>query len=162
MIKRVMMTTMLAASGIGTVPADELTWLDAYNVVWNSQSANAGDSMPVSGGDIGLNVWVENNELMFYLGRAGCRDENGALLKLGRVRINISPNPFTTGFKQELKLDEGYVELFGEGETNGTVKVWVETHFSMLARDSCLSLPCPRKGGQGASGWVHGVNGGGF
>ena len=87
------MITMLAASGIGTVPADELAWLDAYNVVWNSQSSNAGDSMPVSGGDIGLNVWVENNELMFYLGRAGCRDENGALLKLGRVRINISPNP---------------------------------------------------------------------
>ena len=43
-------------------PAD---WLDAYNVVWTTQSANAGDSMPVSGGDVGLNVWVENNRLMF-------------------------------------------------------------------------------------------------
>ncbi len=142
MIKRVLlMTTMLAASGIGTVPADELAWLDAYNVVWNSQSSNAGDSMPVSGGDIGLNVWVENNELMFYLGRAGCRDENGALLKLGRVRINISPNPFTAGFKQELKLDEGYVELSGEGETKGTVKVWVEVQRPIVHVEASTEKP---------------------
>ena len=47
MIKRVMMTAMLAVSGIGTVPADELAWLDAYNVVWNSQSSNAGERYPV-------------------------------------------------------------------------------------------------------------------
>ena len=141
MIGRVTMITMLAASWIGTAPADELAWLDAYNVVWSSQGSNAGDSMPVSGGDIGLNVWVENGELMFYLGRAGCRDENGALLKLGRVRINLSPNPFTAGFKQELKLEEGYVELSGEGETSGTVKVWVEVQRPIVHVEASTEQP---------------------
>ena len=48
--------------------------------------------MPVSGRDVGLNVWVENDELMFYMGRAGCRDENGALLKPGRVRVKFTLN----------------------------------------------------------------------
>ena len=135
------MITMLAASWIGTASADELAWLDAYNVVWSSQGSNAGDSMPVSGGDIGLNVWVENGELMFYLGRAGCRDENGALLKLGRVRINLSPNPFTADFKQELKLEEGYVELSGEGETSGTVKVWVEVQRPIVHVEASTEQP---------------------
>jgi hypothetical protein len=41
--------------------------LNQYNVVWTSQSKNSAQSMPVGGGDVGLNVWVENNELFFYI-----------------------------------------------------------------------------------------------
>lgn len=84
--------------------------MDQYNVSWTNQSKNAGESMPVSGGDIGLNVWVDNDELLCYLGRTGCRDENGALLKPGRARLQLTPNPFDgAGFKQELNLREGCV-----------------------------------------------------
>ena len=107
----------------------DLAWLEQYNVVWTSQSSNSGGSMPVSGGDIGLNVWVENNELMFYMGRAGYRDENGAILKPGRVRIRLTPNPFENGkFHQELKLRQGYVSVNGEfpDGTPLAIKVWVE------------------------------------
>jgi len=55
-------------------------YIDQYNVVWSSQSKHSGESMPVSGGNIGLNVWVENDELLIYMGQAGCRDENGSLI----------------------------------------------------------------------------------
>jgi len=109
--------------------AHDLTWLDQYNVVWATQSKNAGESMPVSGGDIGLNVWVENNELMVYMGRAGYRDENGAILKPGRVRIRLTPNPFESGiFRQALKLREGYVSISGELPDGKPVEIraWVE------------------------------------
>ncbi len=103
--------------------------IEQYNVVWTGQSKNSGESMPVSGGDIGLNVWVENNELLFYMGRTGYRDENGALLKPGRVRVKITPNPFENGkFRQELKLREGYISVngrFADG-TPLAIKVWVE------------------------------------
>ena len=37
-----------------------ITLPDAYNVVWTTQSKNSSESMPLGGGDIGLNVWVEN------------------------------------------------------------------------------------------------------
>lgn len=37
--------------------------IDQYNVVWTSQSKNSGESMPVGGGDIGLNVWLEDGDL---------------------------------------------------------------------------------------------------
>ena len=94
--------------------SDDLAWLDAYKVQWSWPSKNAGASMPCAGGDIGLNVWVENGDLLFYIGRAGCRDENGALLKPGRVRVKFTPDPFENGkFRQELKLREGYVSVDG-------------------------------------------------
>lgn len=99
-----------------------------YNIKWTIQSRNSSESMPCGGGDIGMNVWVEKGELFIYVARSGNFDENNALLKSGRVRVNLSPNPFAGNtFKQELHLQEGYVTV--EGENNGvkaTVKIWAE------------------------------------
>lgn len=112
-----------AAAGSPAVPEE-------YDVTWDTQSTHSGDSMPCVGGDIGLNVWVENDELLFYVGRAGCRDENGSLLKMGRVRVAIHPSPFAEGaqFRQTLVLQEGHVEIEArnpEGHS-ATIRVWVE------------------------------------
>lgn len=95
-----------------------------YNVVWNRQSKNSSESMPLGSGDIGCNVWVENNDLLLYLSRSGTFDENNSMLKLGRVRIQFSPNPFQQSFKQQLKLKEGFIEI--EGDNNTIIKLWVE------------------------------------
>src|SRR3954463_12742618 len=79
--------------------------LDACNMTWLSQSTNASESMPCGGGDIGLNVWVENGDLLFYLSKSGTFDENNGFLKLGRIRLTLSPNPFKgKNFRQELVL----------------------------------------------------------
>lgn len=85
--------------------------VNQYNIVWKSQSKNASETMPVGGGDIGLNVWVENNDILFYIAKTGTFDENNALLKLGRVRLKITPNPFDTDFKQSLLLNHGKIEI---------------------------------------------------
>ena len=98
--------------------------LSNYNVVWTSQSKNSSESMPCGGGDIGLNVWVENGEVLFYMAKSGTFDENNAMLKLGRVRLKLSPNPFTdANFKQELRLQEGGVRITG-GTTQ--INLWVD------------------------------------
>ena len=113
----------------GEMPADA-DLLDRYNIIWDSPSKNAAESMPVGGGDVGLNVWAENNELLFYIGRSGTFDENNHMLKLGRVRVKLDPNPFSEDgeFRQELKLRAGYVEIAGKNadKVSGTIKVWVE------------------------------------
>lgn len=98
------------------------------NVVWTSQSNNSAESMPVGGGDVGLNVWVEKGEVYIYLSRSGTFDENNTLLKLGRVKLKLTPNPFTgSTFKQELLLKDGYVQILGtNGKLNAQVKVWVD------------------------------------
>ena len=84
--------------------------------------------MPCGGGDIGLNVWVENGVLLFYISRSGTFDENNAFLKLGRVRMKFSPNPFNgTQFKQELSLKEGAVYINGaNGSLRAQIKIWVD------------------------------------
>lgn len=99
-----------------------------YNVVWTKQSANSSESMPCGGGDIGLNVWTEKDEIFLYLSRSGAFDENNVFPKFGRVRLRITPNPFQKGtFKQELKLNEGYVEITSvKNKKKVLVKIWVD------------------------------------
>jgi hypothetical protein len=102
--------------------------LDSFNLVWNSQSTNSSESMPCGGGDIGLNVWVEKGELLFYLSRAGTFDENNQMLKLGRVRVKLSPTPFDGKFfRQELLLKDGYVKITAADSVNtAEIIIWVD------------------------------------
>ena len=102
--------------------------LNTYNVLWTSQSKNSSESMPCGGGDIGLNVWVENNELFFYISRSGSFDENNALLKAGRVRVRLTPNPLENAtFRQELNLAEGAVTINVQRHSfTAAIKIWVD------------------------------------
>ena len=97
--------------------------LDDCNVLWTSSSHDSSDSMPCGGGDIGLNVWVEGGDVLFYVARSGTFDENNQMLKLGRVRLTLSPNPLGTDFRQELILRDGCVKISGGGTT---ITVWVD------------------------------------
>ncbi len=140
-------TSVFAATGTldsNRAASDDLAWLDRYNVVWSTQSKDASESMPCGGGDLGLNVWVENGELLCYVQRSGCFDENNEYLKLGRLRVRLEPNPFTAGapFRQELKLREGCVEITaGQAETRTTLRVWTEVHRSIVHVDVAASQP---------------------
>lgn len=93
-------------------PAAEIPLaVGGYDVVWNSQSLNSSESMPCGGGDIGLNVWVEQGDLLFYMARSGTFDENNTMLKLGRVRLQMESPLDTVGFEQRLNLAKGCVEI---------------------------------------------------
>ncbi|MEY4433391.1 MAG: hypothetical protein RLZZ44_1525, partial [Bacteroidota bacterium] len=82
----------------------QIPTMENYNQVWETQSANSSESMPLGGGDIGANVWVEKGDLYFYISRSGTFDENNQFLKLGRIKVHLTPNPFkdNQGFRQEL------------------------------------------------------------
>ncbi|MCX7048378.1 MAG: DUF5703 domain-containing protein, partial [Candidatus Sumerlaeota bacterium] len=137
--------TVMGGSVAGAAEAaDDLAWLGQYNVVWTTQSKNSSESMPCGGGDIGMNVWIEQGDLLFYMQRSGCFDENNAYLKLGRVRVRLDPNPFIEGaeFRQELKLREGCVEILGRKDNLwATVQVWVEALRPVVRVDVAASQP---------------------
>ena len=123
---------LLALAGcpslLGSAPAaaDPLAELDRYNVVWDSPSQNAAGSMPIGNGEVGLNVWVEaGGDLLFYIARTDAWSECNRLLKLGRVRVNLSPNPFVSGtpFRQALKLRDGQIEITAG---DATLRVFVD------------------------------------
>ena len=45
--------------------------LEDYNIIWTEQSINSSESMPLVGGDMACNVWVEKGDILFYLQRSG-------------------------------------------------------------------------------------------
>jgi len=110
--------------------------VDRYNVVWEAPGKDSSDSMPTGNGDIGLNVWVEEDgDLLFYVGKTDAWSENGRLLKLGRVRVRLTPNPFVKGaaFKQELRLRAGEIAIAGgEGDKMVFVRVWADANHPVV------------------------------
>ncbi len=129
------MFLIIAALATSACRSDERTAalaLEQCNVVWDTPSGDSSGSMPIGNGDIGMNVWVEDNgDLLLLLSKTDAWDQNYDLLKLGRVRITLSPTPFAKGgvFRQELKLREGRIEISGgEGTAATVLRVWVDAN----------------------------------
>ena len=114
-------TVLLALAIAGPARADQAPDpVDRFDVVWNELGHSSADSMPVGNGDIGLNVWTEQNgDCCFFIGKtdAWSEDNKGpwGLMKLGRIRISLNPNPFVAGapVSQTLHLSEGFIEVRG-------------------------------------------------
>ena len=106
-------------------------WSQHANVIWNTPSRNSSESMPCGGGDIGMNIWVEEGDILFYLSRSGTFDENNCQLKQGRFRIRLFPSPFKDAkdFRQELKLKDGYVEVSAGGTQ---IQFWADVYHPVV------------------------------
>lgn len=95
-----------------------------YNVTWDSPSQNAAGTMPIGNGDIGANVYaIEDGDLYLLLSKNDAFNYCGDLLKTGRVKISLSPNPFERGekFRQTLDLATGSILI----ETrSANIRVW--------------------------------------
>jgi hypothetical protein len=115
------------------------TTLDDCNVIWDFPSKNSLGSMPAGNGDIGINLWVEENgDLLFYLSKTDAWSENARLLKLGKVRLSLSPNPFKKGtpFSQELILKDGVIHIeAGKAEEKVSIDVWVDANHPAVEMD---------------------------
>ncbi len=110
--------------------ADDQSWLDGYDVIWDSPSVDSRGSMPLGNGEVTVNAWVETNgDLQFYIGRSDSYSEISRLLKVGLIRVGLSPNPFQAGqpFSQHLHLHDGVMEISGGAETNRvTLKLFID------------------------------------
>ncbi|MBV6458776.1 MAG: hypothetical protein HONBIEJF_01914 [Fimbriimonadaceae bacterium] len=83
------------------------------NVVWTSPSDNAAGSMPLGNGQVGINLWVEQNgDVMFYVSHTDAWSEVNRLLKVGKVKLTFDP-PLKPGstFRQTLITREGRAEI---------------------------------------------------
>jgi alpha-L-fucosidase 2 len=115
--------------------------LESYNVVWDSPSKDASGSMPLGNGDIGINVWVEEGgDLLMLIGKSDAWDGNSINLKLGRIRIRLSPNPFVAGgaFQQILQLRTGDLRILASGVT---IRIWVDANHSVIRLDISSNAP---------------------
>lgn len=115
---------------------------------WTTQSRNSSGSMPCGGNSVGLNVWAENGDILFYAQRSGAFDENNTLLKAGRFRIRLFEATGSKSSRKQIKGDEdflqtlhlydGYVSI----TTNGVrVDIWADVFKPVIH----VELTSPRK-----------------
>jgi hypothetical protein len=119
----------------------EASQVAANDVIWNSPGTNENDSLPVGNGDLAANVWTEQNgDLVLLVAKADAWAETGTLVKLGRVRIQLNPNPFAgaTHFTQALKLENGTLELTS-GDNN--LRVWIDANHPAIHVETHLAQP---------------------
>lgn len=103
--------SLLTATGI----AGPSGWdVSVYDVIWETPSSDASGSMPLGNGELGINLWVEQDgDLHFYLSRNDTFSSISQLAKVGWLRVSLSPNPFAADepFRQHLRLAEGVCEI---------------------------------------------------
>src|SRR5882672_5800809 len=145
------------ASGQNKKAIDIKPLLDAYDVSWDTPGPTSSQSMPIGNGDIGLNVWVEQNgDLCFFIAKTdawGAAAENernnwikdgGVLMKLGKVRVSLSPNPLVQGpqFSQTLRLSSSEIIVKeGADATGASVRVWVDANNPVIRVESKTAKP---------------------
>ncbi|MFZ1080919.1 MAG: DUF5703 domain-containing protein [Candidatus Kryptoniota bacterium] len=127
-LKRILFFFLSIVLSTSFVSAQSKESVAAYDVVWDSLGTNENSSMPLGNGDIALNVWTEKNgDIVLLIAKSDAWSENGELLKLGRVRVSLEPNPFvnSASFAQTLKLETGDVELHSG---NNFARIWVDAN----------------------------------
>ena len=103
------------------------------DLVWNTQSLNSSESMPCGGHNIGMNIWVEDGDILMYVSQSGWFDENNTLLKAGRWRLHLDNNPLgSDDFQQTLHLDLGHVTISGGG---AEVTIWADVFHPIVFLD---------------------------
>ncbi len=113
----------------------------ANDVSWHALGTNENNSMPLGNGDLALNVWTEQTgDIVFLVAKSDAWSENGQLLKVGRVRVRLTPNPFSSAahFSQSLKLEEGQIEIRGD---KAKARIWVDANHPVVHVEVEASRP---------------------
>jgi hypothetical protein len=103
--------------------------VNEYGVVWDSPGKSYKDSMPIGNGDLGLNLWTEENgDVVFLIDKTDSWTENSELVKLGRIRVRFDESPFraSPAFRQVLIPKEGAIEI--RGTSSAVLRVWVDAN----------------------------------
>ena len=110
--------------------------LEQSNITWNTAGKDFHNAMPTGNGDIGISMWTEKDgDILFYISKTDAYDDNNRLLKIGLVRVKISPNPFAsdTPFAQQLQLKQSAITV-QTGSDNNTFKLrlWVDANHPVI------------------------------
>jgi len=115
--------------------------ISVNDVKWTTLGQNENDSMPVGNGDLAANVWTEQNgDIVLLVAKADAWTELGKLVKLGRVRIQLNPNPFAgaADFTQILRLEDAAIEI---KSGKNTVLIWADANHPVIHVDTHLEHP---------------------
>jgi alpha-L-fucosidase 2 len=117
-----------------------------YHLNWYTPSSSSAGSMPIGNGDIGCNVWVDGGgAIHLTIGKTDAWSENGRLLKLGEICIDIlrdarahgSPARMATArnisFRQRLDLRSGDISIRFPGKKESiSVSIVVDANHPVI------------------------------
>ena len=124
-----------------TATATTASPVSRNDVTWTTAGHDENDSMPIGNGDLAANVWTESGgDVVLLVSKADAWSELNKLLKLGRIRIRLTPNPFRDGgsFEQSLRLEDATIEIRCGGNT---IRVWVDANHPVLHVTARLKQP---------------------
>lgn len=105
--------------------------LKKLNPRFPTPGRNSYDSMPLGNGETAANVWAdEKGGIHFYLSRTDAWSGIGRLLKVGRVRLEVTPNPFEKNFMQELDLETASIVL--QGANGFEARFYVDANLDVM------------------------------
>ena len=116
----------------GITNAQGQNFIEKNDVTWTGLGTDENSSMPLGNGDVALNVWTEKSgDILLLLAKTDSWSENAQLLKLGRVRVKLAPNPFAASdaVKQTLELENGEVQL---QSGKNVARIWVDANHPVV------------------------------
>jgi len=112
------------------------------DVLWSTPGQTSADSLPLGNGNIAANVWTEpNGDVVLYLAKNDAWDHLGRLIKIGRVRLRVTPSLTAPGgkFEQHLSLADASVVI---SNGSATVRLWIDAHWPRLVIEVSSASPC--------------------
>lgn len=155
--KHLLTIASLASLMLVAIPGMAAAGIEAYNVVWNSPSSDFAGSMPLGDGGIAVNSRVEpSGDPVFYIARTdgwggsldGAQDVAYGLIKGGRVRVPLSPNPFAnaTDFRQAAKRRYGAVETSADPDgKKSRLRLWADSDRPVAQVEDGRAVPVTMK-----------------
>ena len=109
------------------------TSVETLNVIFDTPGKNSYDSMPLGNGETAANVWTEpDGQIAFTISRTDAWSGIGRLLKLGRLRMQVTPNPFKVSqdFTQTLDLETASISV--KGSNGFEAKLWIDANTDVI------------------------------
>jgi len=166
MRKPIILTALLLLAALPALALTPTSSPPEYTVDWQTPGTDYRDSMPIGNGDIGVNIWTEQNgDVVFLISKTDAWTENAQLVKLGRVRVHLDPNPFNadSSFHQTLRAQAGEIDILGDNNT--VMRVWVDANAPVIHLEATGNKPMtlrataelwrnkPRKAGPAGELW---------
>ncbi|MEO6875647.1 MAG: DUF5703 domain-containing protein [Opitutaceae bacterium] len=112
------------------------------DVIWPTLGQTSADSLPLGNGNIAANVWTEpNGDIVLYLAKNDAWDHLGRLIKIGRLRLRLTPALTAAAgkFEQKLSLADAAITV-SQGDTR--VQLWIDAHWPRLVIEVKSATPC--------------------
>lgn len=99
---------------------------------------SAMQSVPIGNGDLGANIWYQEDALYLLLSKGDAWSELHRLLKTGFLKLSLSPSPFDKNTSLRLSYEDGILYIKAQ---DMSIKLWVDANAPLYQIEAEGELP---------------------